>query len=389
MPRKSQQLLSNDEQPNTNALVIQENAGEQLSKSQLQFNKLTQDIANAKQELEAFEQELAKAQEKVAKKIIPVVYTISEKQCQLALDLDALYREQSGSLKKAELQTFERYILDTVGSVLEAQLSEEMDAKMKAIHDAYAPQTFEEMEKAKSEFQRNIFEKIFGIDIDEEEAKNDPDYWEKKQAEAENGSSHFFNREQRPRKKTKKQLEREAQEEEAKQLEAKDARSVYTSLAKMLHPDLEQDEQERLRKTEMMKRVTEAYSNNDFFGLLKLQLEYNMINASSLSGLAESQLGRYIAMLKNQYRELVLEKERQIRSLMQTSLGKCFTYTGTFSSQKFSQEVKGVQNLLEVIEAEIADTQNIERFRRRLKELKEEYKEQDRYERSGGISFRF
>ncbi len=46
----------------------------------------------------------------------------------------------------------------------------------------------------------------------------------------------------------------------------------------VLHPDREPDEAERVRKTELMQRVNEAYSKKDLLQLVALQLEIEQID---------------------------------------------------------------------------------------------------------------
>ncbi len=53
-------------------------------------------------------------------------------------------------------------------------------------------------------------------------------------------------------------------------------RSIYIPLVKKLHPDREPDEAEKIRKTEILKKLTEAYEKKDLVALLMLQSEYQL-----------------------------------------------------------------------------------------------------------------
>lgn len=53
-------------------------------------------------------------------------------------------------------------------------------------------------------------------------------------------------------------------------------RSIYIPLVKKLHPDREPDENEKIRKTEILKKLTEAYEKKDLIALLMLQSEYQL-----------------------------------------------------------------------------------------------------------------
>lgn len=76
---------------------------------------------------------------------------------------------------------------------------------------------------------------------------------------------------------------------------------------KQLHPDAEQDEQKKAWKTEMMKKVTEAYEKDDFYTLLQLQLELNIIDEEHLGKLSTEQLKYYNKILNEQ----IIELERE------------------------------------------------------------------------------
>jgi hypothetical protein len=53
-----------------------------------------------------------------------------------------------------------------------------------------------------------------------------------------------------------------------------DCRDIYRNLVKKLHPDREQDEKEKINKTELLKRITVAYTEKDIFILLKFKEIY-------------------------------------------------------------------------------------------------------------------
>jgi hypothetical protein len=73
---------------------------------------------------------------------------------------------------------------------------------------------------------------------------------------------------------------------------------------KAFHPDREPDEAEKLRKTAIMQRVTEAYEKSDLLGLFRLQLEFERIDQAHLEKLADVQLKYYNTILQQQVDEL-------------------------------------------------------------------------------------
>ncbi|MEY4925671.1 MAG: hypothetical protein RI894_107, partial [Bacteroidota bacterium] len=111
------------------------------------------------------------------------------------------------------------------------------------------------------------------------------------------------------RKKTAKQQKKAEEMAVQKAIETKSVREIYMKLAKEFHPDTEPEETERLRKTEVMQRITGAYEANDLPGLLRLQLEYEQISLDKLDELADTKLVAYNNVLKGQIKQLEQEKQ--------------------------------------------------------------------------------
>jgi hypothetical protein len=89
----------------------------------------------------------------------------------------------------------------------------------------------------------------------------------------------------------------------------KSVRTVYMDLVKAFHPDRETDEREKVRKTEIMQRVTVAYQQNDLMALLKLQIEFDQIGEDHLEKLTKNQLNYYNKVLSLQIADLEAKKE--------------------------------------------------------------------------------
>ena len=122
------------------------------------------------------------------------------------------------------------------------------------------------------------------------------------------------------RKKTAKQLEKEAKQQLEDQNISKSIREVYRKLARALHPDREQDEKERERKTKIMQRVNAAYNKKDLLQLLELQLEVEQIDQKHLNNIAEDRLKYFNKILKEQFEELqqeILEIEQPFKMRLQ------------------------------------------------------------------------
>lgn len=97
-------------------------------------------------------------------------------------------------------------------------------------------------------------------------------------------------------------------------------RLLYTRLAKDLHPDLERDEERKTEKNDVMRRLTEAYKNEDLYELLQIQFEYNAessenytdaLPAEQLKVINETLLSQ-IHKLQEDYKEMTVFGEDAI-----------------------------------------------------------------------------
>jgi len=101
----------------------------------------------------------------------------------------------------------------------------------------------------------------------------------------------FFQRSKR--QKGRRQLEKEERLRQSEEIRKKSIATIYKELAKVLHPDLEQDPERKQRKVVLMQELTVAYRNNDLHTLLRLELEWIQREAGNLDRLTEGKLAVY------------------------------------------------------------------------------------------------
>jgi hypothetical protein len=102
----------------------------------------------------------------------------------------------------------------------------------------------------------------------------------------------------------RKVAERAAAREEARK---RTVVSIYKQLAKVLHPDLEQDPAMRARKHTLMQELTKAYREGDLHTLLRLELEWLDREEGDLARLSDEKVGVYCELLEEQVEELQAE----------------------------------------------------------------------------------
>lgn len=79
---------------------------------------------------------------------------------------------------------------------------------------------------------------------------------------------------------------------------------IYKQLAKVLHPDLEQDPALRERKHTLMQELTKAHREGDLHTLLRLELEWINREQGDLARLGDEKLAIYLELLEEQVDEL-------------------------------------------------------------------------------------
>ncbi|MBC7922007.1 MAG: hypothetical protein H7Z75_13070 [Ferruginibacter sp.] len=88
-------------------------------------------------------------------------------------------------------------------------------------------------------------------------------------------------------------------------------RSLYLTLAKLIHPDLEPDEEKKRQRTELMQKITTAYHHLDLYELLRARRDLLQIEATETQpkdpeteNAEAEQLRQYVQILKNQRQEM-------------------------------------------------------------------------------------
>lgn len=184
-------------------------------------------------------------------------------------DLQAIFEEIEGiSVKEAEAEDFEM-MRDELGDMLESMgVDADLSGMRPGMSDAEIAAQMAQMKARMEESQEAARKK------------------------------------QQERPKTKRQLEREARDREVEEVRKKDVGGLYRQLAKLLHPDLEQDPVQRAEKEAAMKELTTAYKNSDLHGLLRLEVAWIAREQADASRLTDAKLAVYNRVLKEQVAEL-------------------------------------------------------------------------------------
>lgn len=219
------------------------------------------------------------------------------------------FYKTSKHFSKLERKKLKQLIINDINVVFSMSDGSDIPAEIKDIFGVlngvnYDKCVAEELELIKNEMKEQF--KEFGVDIDLSEinASNSQDEIMQKLfhslGKAVKGEKAFH---EEP-SKTKKQHEKEQKKQAFEDMQKKTINDIYRQLARVLHPDLERDSEQKLVKEELMKKLTGAYKKNDLYGLLTLEMEWLSHSSEKMQLQSNEQLEVYNTVLKDQVKAL-------------------------------------------------------------------------------------
>jgi hypothetical protein len=285
--------------------IAPDHAQPALSKGQKAFNALIKQIEKRRARLNAWEGGVPAFHQKFVGEFAPLEQSLTDLQIRLVHRLDQAC-DQKG-LTKAERRTASDLVAE-MASDLAAQRD---DAELKALYNKHSESDFDLEAASELEDMKWALEDMLGVELGDDLDMSSPEaVFRRVQAEMEQRQAQDFAESQAQeerrgkRKKTAKQIAREARAQAEQAELSLSIREVYRKLASALHPDRETDPKERDRKTSLMQRVNQAYSNNNLLRLLELQLELEHIDQHAINNISEDRLKHYNTILKEQIGEL-------------------------------------------------------------------------------------
>jgi hypothetical protein len=212
----------------------------QLSKGQKVFNTLISQIDRKRARLAAWEAAIPPYQQKYASQLVPLVEDLVDLQVRLVHCLEQASYDQG--LTKAESRMITGLIVELAGQLL----TERDDAGLKAIYNSHSKSDYDREEAAAAKGMKSMMEDVLGFELGEDLDMSSPeDIFERAQAQILERQTQFdADRQAREegmsrRKKSAKQLAREARQQAEAQHISQSIREVYRKLASALHPDRE------------------------------------------------------------------------------------------------------------------------------------------------------
>lgn len=233
-----------------------------LRKNQQAFNRLTTKIANLKKEIDEMNEKLRFLQNLYEKEVRPEIVILGRVKIEMAHLLHE--KRTKAKLAKNIKNRLDELIFDLLDDAFYAV---EPSDKDKELYSFYTDVSFhEEMDRQQTDMSEMFADMLFqqtGFKIDPSVLNDKNPDFEKIQALFEEQlKEKTENSKEKPgRKKSQRTIDKEVKEKQKEELKQKSIRSIYLSLAKILHPDTEPDENTKAEKEEYMKQVTVAYNN--------------------------------------------------------------------------------------------------------------------------------
>ena len=278
-----------------------------LSVAQKRFNSLTKKIDLERKRLIEWQEATPTYHQKINDEYEPALNELNDYKSQWIFLLDQAY--DNFKLTNTDKQKLQHIISENTQKLIVEFDRDELKPIFNKYNEFDYDERMDEVQSEMSDLMKEFVEKMFDVELDEDLNLSSPEQFEahlqEKLREKINAQEQTDTQEPvKERKKTKKQLEKELRLQEEETLSQQSVREIYRKLVAALHPDREQDIDERIRKTELMQRVNAAYGKKDLLKLLELQLEIEQIDAEHLTQITDSRLKYFNKILKEQLEEL-------------------------------------------------------------------------------------
>ncbi len=378
----------------TSALAITKKGTDKLSPNQAAFNKLTTRIEKLRKDNERKESQLEEALTLYGQTVPALEDDLVRSRHRLLLLLYPFYKQKK--LPKGAQPYLKDMLQDMISEVLRNS-PDEPDEELKAIFSELEGEDYETvLKREEKQMQDEVRDELKngGVEVDweedtvlsEEELVKKMNAFQQQIQEKRAEEERRWKAQHQARTKTAKQLQKEQAEGEAEKLKQKNITTIYRQLAKLFHPDLEQEEDRRLEKEALMKQLTEAYEVKNLHALLMLELKWIHNENNHLETLTEEKLGVYLDILRTQAAELEKEKWRIIHQPRFYALVERYGFRPlTYPVKTVKEDIEDIQAEQEELEEAVAAMQSGQAVSH-LKDMVQQWKERSKLQQQGAIS---
>lgn len=169
-------------------------------------------------------------------------------------------------------------------------------------------------------------------------------------------------------KEKKKILKKQAQLDEAKKIAGQSLKKIYLKIVSVIHPDREQDEQKRIKKTELLQQANIALEQKDLLTLLKLRVLTEQADDKQVTKIANEHLKSYNLLLQEKIEQLEFEIDEIVYSFDWAMSG---FYKQTFKpidlKKKYQRDLADIQAKLLKDEKRLNDYKDFDYLKKLLK----------------------
>lgn len=290
-----------------------------LSHSQKTFNRLRKKIGTLQLELKSSQNELDECLRFYQQNLQPKEQAVKEHLTSIVKILYGQYKKIPQRLSKQDCNSLKSMLSNMTARIIELSGIINNDPEIAAIildleNIDYRQLMSDEFKEIKESLETMCKDNGMNVNLSDIHESNDENDMMRKIFEAMREARSQMQEEEVPEKpKSKKEMNRELKEKKLAALQKQDLNQIYKQLAKVIHPDLEQDPKLKNEKVELMKKLTVAYEDKDLHTLLVLELEW-LNRSENTNERTEDQLKIYNSILKEQVKALELEFSIMLRS---------------------------------------------------------------------------
>ncbi len=266
----------------------------QLSKEQKRFNTLMEKLETRRALLQQWLAVWTPCEQIWACELIPLFKEQEENDVERVHLLDQA--NDRFRLNKKDRTTLQEIICELITGLLSAG----HQGELKSLYLKYTGNDYDEDARQADERFRASLEETLGVELGDDVDLSSLDDLTDIIGEQIRARDEAAQGDRQPKKPSASEVRREQEQVESSQ----SVREIYRKLASALHPDREQDADERERKTSLMQRVNDAYANNDLLALLQMQMEIEQIDQEHVDSLSEKRLKHFNLILRDQLTEI-------------------------------------------------------------------------------------
>lgn len=379
-----------DNNSTSKGLTISKAGKQKLTKNQEAFNKLTQKIEKLQKDIEKKQLQFDVALKMYGTELYPAQIQLLATRHKLITVLWNIYK--SDKLSKTDqrhLKNVLQYHLEEYFTQSETEPDEIIQNIFSAIEGISYDKMMQDEKESEQARMQEMFDKL-NIDINDTDINDEAALAAKlaeareKMAEMQEKNEEREKVRQEKKKKTAKQLEGEKMQKAVEEMKQKNISTIYKQLAKLFHPDLEQDEERKVEKEVLMKELVAAYEAKNLHTLLSLELKWIHKETDHLENLTEEKLAIYLQILKEQAYELEREKICVFQQPQYATLVNIFGYSvNRYPIETVQKHVASAKEIAKNFESDAKDFESdlaLKHVKEMLKQWKKREKEFDEEE---------